>query len=874
MVGGWASLEIGRANTQKISTMISCHDLGLRNIVLPVIEQAIDAAIILDEAGTVIFFNDAAERLWGYGRDEVLGRQAGVLVPQGDEGLLADPAAGTSREIRIARKNGSVRWGAVSLSRVTADGRTVLVGFVRDVTEEVARREELYLLSLVANETDRVVIVTDDDRRIVYVNRAFTEMFGYELAEVRGRWPTELLAGLRTDPKVLRHLRRRAGVERGFHEELITYSKSGEEIWVSTTVNAVVNADGALKNIVAVLADITENKQIEALQRDVLEALAKDMPLPDIAAMICNRVEAIAAGVTCSILLVDRDGRLRPLAAPSLPAHYSEALNGLEIGPVTGSCGTAAYLGIPVTVEDIATDPLWAPYKALALPIGLAACWSSPIKLRDGRVAGTFAFYFREKRGPSPWHEHVVNACTHLCALAIERHEAKTHIAQLAYFDTLTGLPNRARLHQLIDGLTEVPDAANAPIAFLFLDIDRFKDVNDTLGHSVGDRLLIEVAQRLQNQLRPTDAVSRLGGDEFVFILPDCDAEGAVTVAKRIIEALSAPFPVGTLTLSVSVSIGISLYPDNGRDKETLLKHADAAMYEAKGAGRGTYRFFSPEMNRLAQERLILSAALRESLAQDALELHYQPQLRMSDGTLHGVEALLRWTHPRLGSIAPERFIPLAEESGLIEAIGEWCLRAACRQIAAWCAAGVDIGTVSVNLSSQHFRNSDLPRLIAALLEAHDVPPEMLTIEITESVMMDERATTIGTAQRVRALGVGLSMDDFGTGYSSLSSLTRLPISELKIDRSFVRELGQDEQAQAATLAVIRIGQSLGMTVVAEGVETEAQWQILKTLRCQVAQGFLLSPALPAAALERWLTDHPTAARPPLRSAVALSVQA
>lgn len=852
------SVEPSRA--QKIDTMISCLDLGLENIFLPAIEQAIDAAIIVDEAGTVIFFNAAAERLWGHGRDAVLGRPIGFLMPPGDGNPAGPITAGTSRELRIERRDGSIRWGAVSLSRVTADGRTILLGFIRDVTEEVARREELDLLSLVANETDRVVIVTGADRRIVYVNRAFTEMFGYALDEVRGRWPIELLAGRRTDPKVLQHLRRRAGVERGFHEELITYSKSGEEIWVSTSVNTVLNADGTLKNIVAVLADITENKQIEALQRDVLEALAKDMPLPAIAEMICNRVEAIAAGVICSILLVDQGGRLRPLAAPSLPAHYSEALNGLEIGPVAGSCGTAAYLGIPVVVDDIATDPLWEPYKALALPIGLAACWSSPIALRDGRVAGTFAFYFREKRGPSPWHEHVVSACTHLCALAIERHEAKTHIAQLAYFDTLTGLPNRARLHQIIDGLIEGPDAANAPIAFLFLDIDHFKDVNDTLGHSVGDRLLVEVAQRLQSQLRPTDAVSRLGGDEFVFILPQCDAEGAATVAKRIIEALSVPLPVGVLTLSVSASIGIGLYPDNGQDKETLLKHADAAMYEAKGAGRGTYRFFSPEMNRFAQERLILSAALREALTQDALELHYQPQLRMSDGTLHGVEALLRWTHPTLGSIAPERFIPLAEESGLIEAIGEWCLRAACCQIAAWRAAGIDIGTVSVNLSSQHFRNGDLPRLIAALLDAHAVPADMLTIEITESVMMDEQAATIGTVRAVQALGVGLSMDDFGTGYSSLSSLTRLPISEIKIDRSFVQELGQDEQAQAATRAVIRIGQSLGMMVVAEGVETEEQWHILKTLRCHAAQGFLRSPALPAAALEAWLADHPAAA--------------
>ncbi|HEY4251607.1 MAG TPA: EAL domain-containing protein [Roseomonas sp.] len=834
--------------------MISSLTLDPGTIFLPALEQVMDAVVIIDEAGRVIFFNAAAERLWGRDRDGILGQDAAQLH------LLPVDAADGSRELRIIRQDDSVRWGAVSLSRAAAGGRTIHVGFIRDVTGEVARREELYLLSLVANETDRVVIVTGADRRIVYVNRAFTEMFGYALAEVRGQLPTELLAGKRTDPKVLGHLRRRAGVERGFHVELLTYAKSGEEIWVSTTVNTVLNTDGTLKNIVAVLADITENKQIEALQRDVLEALAKDTPLQAIMDMICLKVEAIASGVICTILLVDQDRRLHPLAGPSLPEPYSSALDGLEIGPEGGSCGTAAYFGIPVVVEDIATDPLWRRYRDLVLPLGLAACWSSPIRLRDGRVAGTFAFYFREKRGPSPWHEHVVNACTHLCALAIERHEAKTHIAHLAYFDTLTGLPNRARLHQYVDSLIGTPDAGSAPVAFLFLDIDHFKDVNDTLGHSVGDLLLVEVAQRLQTQLRPTDVVSRLGGDEFVFILPHCDAEGAALVAKRAIESLSEPFTLGAMPLSISVSIGISLYPDNGRDKETLLKHADAAMYEAKGAGRGTYRFFSPEMNQPAQERLVVTAALREALLQGGLELHYQPQLRLQDGRLHGVEALLRWTHPTLGSIAPSRFIPLAEENGMIEAVGEWCLREACRQAAAWHRAGLAIGTVSVNLSSLHFRSAGLPGLIAAELKAHGVAPGMLTIEVTESVMMDERAAVLDTVRAVRALGVGLSMDDFGTGYSSLGSLTRLPVTELKIDRSFVRDLGQDEQAEAVARAVIRIGRSLGMTVVAEGVETAAQWQMLKALRCEAAQGLLFAPALAAPALEAWLAGQPAAA--------------
>ncbi|MCA0318806.1 MAG: EAL domain-containing protein [Proteobacteria bacterium] len=836
-------------------------------VLIAALEQSIDAVVIIDGRNEVSFFNAAAERLWGRDRSEVLGQNVRMLVPEAvrphhdgyvnaNRGGASDKLVGTIVEVPIDRPDGTRRVGSLSLSRIQAGGEVHYAAFVKDMTDEVRRREDLYLLSLVANETDRAVVITDGHQQIVYCNAAFTQLFGYQRDEVMGRVPVALLAGRHSDPEVVRQLNRVARNQHGMTLETISYGKDGREIWISVTVNPVFDANGVFRHAVSVIANVTETRQTQVLQQTVLEAVAKDQTLPEIATLICQQVEAIAPGVMCSVLRVDREGIIHPLASPSLPEHYSQALEGLPIGPETGSCGTAAWRGEPVVVEDIATDPLWAPYKELALPLGLAACWSTPIKLKDGRVAGTFAFYFREKRGPSVWHERLVEACVHLCALAIERHEEKAHIAQLAYFDTLTGLPNRTRLGGEIDDCIARAANENRRMAVLFLDVDNFKDVNDTLGHSAGDALLVEIARRLQKQLRAGDIVSRLGGDEFVVILNDCEAAHASAVADRILAALAQPIEIDAMALPVSASIGISLFPEDGRDREALLKHADTAMYEAKNAGRGTHRFFSPEMNRIAQERLLMGAALSESLALGLLELHYQPQIGADSDAIHGVEALARWRHPAFGDVSPARFIAVAEECGLIEAIGEWALREACRQMADWRRRGLEIPTVSVNLSPLHFRNRRLPELIVEATSGVGLPASALTVEITEGIMMDDCPSTAATIEQVACLGVRLSLDDFGTGYSSLASISTLPIEEIKLDRSFMRDLGTDKNARAVASAVVRIGRSLGLTVVAEGVETEAQRRFLQGLRCHVLQGYLFAPAMRAEALESWLAGR------------------
>lgn len=387
----------------------------------------------------------------------------------------------------------------------------------------------------------------------------------------------------------------------------------------------------------------------------------------------------------------------------------------------------------------------------------------------------------------------------------------------------------------------------------LYLDIDHFKDVNETLGHSTGDQLLVEVARRLKAQLRTGDVVGRTGGDEFLITVHDCAAEEAARIARRLLEYVAAPISAQALHLTMSASVGIALYPEHGADAETLLKHADTALHEAKRKGRGKFHFFTEELNRRVLDRLVLSVALREAIQNRALRLVYQPQVLLASGALHGVEALARWTDPIHGDVPATRFIPLAEEYGLIESIDEWAVEAACQRIATWREEGVEVPHISVNLSPLSFRSGDIVGFISGALREYSLKPSDLRVEITERVMMDQHPNSFATARAIEALGVRIAMDDFGTGYSSLSALSRLPIAELKIDRSFMLSLEQDQNAQALATAVIRIGHSLGMTVVAEGVETQAQADLLRFLGCHAAQGFLFARPIEAADIGSWL---------------------
>jgi diguanylate cyclase (GGDEF)-like protein/PAS domain S-box-containing protein len=443
-----------------------------------------------------------------------------------------------------------------------------------------------------------------------------------------------------------------------------------------------------------------------------------------------------------------------------------------------------------------------------------------------------------------------------------ERKEQEARIEHLAYHDALTGLPNRA---MLMDRLTQALAQAQrrqVEAAVVFIDLDRFKLVNDSLGHGAGDALLQEVARRVRGALREDDTVARVGGDEFQVVLPQITGPtDAAHVAEKVMAVLGVPFMLEGQELHVTASLGLSLYPRDGTSGELLLKYADMALYAAKGEGRNAYRFFSPEMNALAHGRLRMENDLRRAIDRDELVLHYQPQLDLATGRVNAIEALLRWRHPDKGLVPPNAFIPMAEESGLVLLLGEWVLNEACRQVAQWHAQGLGPLRVAVNISARQLQRPGLDGAVRQALAASDLPPSCLELEITESSMMLDPLHAQGVLQSLRELGVQLSIDDFGTGYSSLAYLKRLPLDRLKIDRSFIGGIPQDGDDAAIVETIIVMTHKLGLRVIAEGVETAAQRQQLMEQGCDEMQGFLLAKPVPPEELPPLLQSlHETAA--------------
>jgi diguanylate cyclase (GGDEF)-like protein len=426
-------------------------------------------------------------------------------------------------------------------------------------------------------------------------------------------------------------------------------------------------------------------------------------------------------------------------------------------------------------------------------------------------------------------------------------HEREVGLQYLAYHDTLTGLPNRALLLDRLERALAQAERYNQLMALLYLDLDHFKRINDALGHGVGDELLKEVAARLSSALREEDTVVRLGGDEFLIILPRIFVpHDATPVAEKVTAALSRTFVIHGHELHVTASIGISVYPKDGRDKETLMEHADAALYQAKEAGRNTYQFFNRETNAQAQERSVLENALRAALEGGELVLHYQPQVDLQSRTITGLEALVRWRHPELGIVPPSAFISIAEESGLITPIGEWIVRNACLQTRTWQEKGLPRLRIAVLVSTRQLRYGDLPAAISRILEETGLEPPCLEIELAESSLIIDPAHAAEVLTRLHAMGVQLALDDFGTGYSSLVYLKRFPFRRVRIAGSLVRDLPQDPAMVQAILALAR---QFGMKVVAKGVETEEQRALLQAYACDEVQGPRFSPPVTAEAV-------------------------
>jgi diguanylate cyclase (GGDEF)-like protein/PAS domain S-box-containing protein len=445
-----------------------------------------------------------------------------------------------------------------------------------------------------------------------------------------------------------------------------------------------------------------------------------------------------------------------------------------------------------------------------------------------------------------------------------ERKRAEDKIIHQAYHDALTHLPNRVLFKDRLEqSLAFSRRMKHKKVALLFIDLDRFKLVNDSLGHAAGDRLLQLVAQRLREIGRQTDTLARLGGDEFTILLPDVDrVEEAMVVADKVLATLKQPFVLDGRDIFVSASIGISMYPDDGADVDLLMKHADTAMYRVKQQGRNGFQIYTHALDQRSLRRLELENQLHKALERKQLVLHYQPQFDLSEGRLRGVEALVRWQHPELGMISPAEFIPLAEESGLIVPIGAWVLETACRQVHAWREAGFPDLVMSVNLSVRQFFREDIARQVMRTIDDYCLAAHVLELEITESVAMEDVAYTIRTLESLAASGLRLAIDDFGTGYSSLSQLKKMPVKILKIDRSFVQDITTDSDDAEIVNAVITMAHRLGLKVIAEGVESQAQLAHLREQQCDFAQGFLFSRPLPAAELERTLREWDFRVRP------------
>ncbi|MEW8535060.1 MAG: EAL domain-containing protein [Candidatus Thiodiazotropha endolucinida] len=425
--------------------------------------------------------------------------------------------------------------------------------------------------------------------------------------------------------------------------------------------------------------------------------------------------------------------------------------------------------------------------------------------------------------------------------------EAQDQINFLAHHDALTRLPNRALFRERFDHALMHARRENASIALLFLDLDRFKTVNDTLGHPVGDQVLLEVSKRMNLIIRASDTLARLGGDEFVLLLEEqTDAQHAAVVARKLIDLFSRPMIIGEHELVVTASIGITLYPNDGDDPDKLIRHADRAMYEAKQQGRNTYRFFTQALTEGALERLMMENDLRRAVARNELILHYQPIVNLETRQLQGIEALVRWQHPEQGLIAPGLFIELAEEIGIIGEIGQWVLRAACSQLARWDRDGFKVPRISVNLSVQQIDREGLITMVSEELNSSGLSPERLELEVTESMLIRNPELSRTVLSELRTLGVKFAIDDFGTGYSSLAYLKLLPLDHLKIDQSFVRDIGKDANDEAIVRAIIGMSKSLGLESVAEGVEEAHQARFLQQAGSDLAQGYLYSRPLPA----------------------------
>ena len=603
-----------------------------------------------------------------------------------------------------------------------------------------------------------------------------------------------------------------------------------------------------------VINDITERRKAEeiarigALYESMLAAFGRDALRSTEVAELMNEAAASVAGALgvefskVLQLVPQGDALLLCAGAGWDPGHIGRAM--LKTGS-NSHAGYALRSNEAVILEDARTEIRFV-LSDLDREAGILSGIDVLIHGRDGPF-GVLSAHTRKLRKFTGVDVHFMQSIAHILGAAIERRQAEEQLATMAQFDTVTGLPNRNLFRDRLSRALIGARRNERLLALMYLDLDNFKAINDTLGHEMGDRLLKAVAVRLETCLRENDTIARLGGDEFTVILEDiAHIEQIDTVIQKILNAFRQPMELDGQEVFVSTSIGISVFPHAGSDVESLLKCADIAMYRAKGAGRNTFQFFDASMSAETSERVALEASLRRALGRQELQLYYQPIVDLRSGAMVGVEALLRWQHPELGLVLPDRFIEIAEQTGLIVPIGDWVLRTACEQCIAWQKNGLRPLYVAVNLSARQFRTSDLLDVIARVLRETGLNPVRLQLELTEGLLMENPVASNEVLERLKVMGVRVSVDDFGTGYSSLSYLKHFPLDILKIDQSFVRDITTDADDAAIVQAIVALARSLNLKITAEGVETVAQLEFLRGRACDSLQGYLFSPPVTA----------------------------
>ncbi|MCG7757175.1 MAG: EAL domain-containing protein [Nitrosomonas sp.] len=648
------------------------------------------------------------------------------------------------------------------------------------------------------------------------------------------------------------------GRKDSFEVEMRMRHKDGHEVFVLSRAFLVTRAsDSKPLRLIGTHVDITERKKAETFDNqyaEILEMIAIGRPAPDIYDAIALMYEARHPGMRCSMLELSGNKLLHG-GAPSLPQEYCEAVHGLENGPSVGSCGTSTFTGQRVLVENIDTDPKWAEIKHFALPHGMRCCWSEPIKSSSGKVLGAFGMYYNHPALPDEKESKDLISAARLTGIVMERDQAQKRIRKLAYTDELTGLASRASFMQHMEEITRSSSRHGRRFGLLYLDLDNFKYINDSLGHDAGDLLLKTIAARLIHTCRDIDFIARLGGDEFCILIEEVEADFAANVAKRCLEAISQPIGIYSRKIAPACSIGIAYYPDDGENLSALLKAGDISLYTAKENGKNQYAFYKAELTHKAEYRFQIEQNLREAIEKQQLSLVYQPQINIKNGEIFGVEALSRWFHPQLGQVLPNDFIATAERIGMIKPLTEWVLRTACGQLVAWKQEGFRTLRMAVNISPSLFLDKGFVLLVKRIIDDVGIAPAELELEVTEGIVQTD-PRNLAVFQDLKDLGVLLSIDDFGTGYSSFASLKHLKADYLKIDKYFVDDMLTDKKTLTLVSSMIEMGQKLGYGIIAEGVETSEQLDILKNLGCEMVQGYLFSKPAAATSISEFLNSQ------------------